>query len=72
MSQLNINRCDDDTDYITWMPTDGVCICVNDNDSFWMAKYQLNKGGIDAKEKIVLAACKVEHFKPPLMLHTAI
>ena len=28
MSQLNINQCDDDTDYIIWKPTDGVCICV--------------------------------------------
>ena len=28
MSQLNISQCDDDTDYITWMPTDGVCLYV--------------------------------------------
>ena len=28
MSQLNISQCDENTDYITWMPTDGVCICV--------------------------------------------
>jgi len=28
MSQLNIIQCNDDTDYITWMPTDGVCICL--------------------------------------------
>ena len=71
MSQLNINQCDDDTDYITWMPTDEVCICVNDSDSFWLAKHQLNKSGNDVKENIVLAAYKVEHFKPPLMLYTA-
>ena len=28
MSQLNIRQCDNDTDYITWIPTDEVCICT--------------------------------------------
>ena len=52
MSQLNISQCDDDKDYVTWMPTDGVCIIMITFEL--LIKHQCNK----LKIKTIYFRCK--------------